>query len=298
MSPHPARYKEDFPDTLCVKHKITPFTEKKTFHLHSQLEILFTVSDNLVCRHENSEFSLPKYSFVLLNTMCLHYIDSVPGSGSCNRYVITFPAEYIDDLNTSGINLLSCFLSPLGECVILTPPSEQIPSILSILDSLTKWTVARNNRDSVSNSQTKIEDLAVKYQFGILLSGITALDRKEKELYHTHRFQRYSTMVFDICQHIEKNLDQDISVDNLARHFMLSKTMLYNITHEVLQVSLSDYISMVRINKAKSYLSNTEYSVEIISEKVGYNNVCSFSRFFKSNVGMSPLKYRKQQTAS
>lgn len=293
MSTYAARYKEDFPDTLCVKHKITPFTEKKTFHLHSQLEILFTVSDNLICRHEKSEFSLPQYSFVLLNTMCLHYIGSVPGSGCCNRYVITFSPEYIDDLNTSGINLLNCFLSPKGECVILTPPSEQVPNILMLLDALTDWTAKRSIPTAVLNGQEQVENLSAKFQFGVLLTIITKLYLEDKQQNHSHRFQRYSALVFDICQYIEKNIDQEISVDELAKHYMISKTMLYNITHEVLQVSLSDYISMVRINKAKSYLNNTEYSIELISEKVGYSNISSFSRFFKSNVGMSPLKYRK-----
>ncbi|WP_416888003.1 helix-turn-helix domain-containing protein [Muricoprocola aceti] len=60
-----------------------------------------------------------------------------------------------------------------------------------------------------------------------------------------------------------------------------------------MNLPLSDYISMVRINKAKSYLANTDYSIEIISQKVGYSSISSFSRFFKNNVGMSPLKYRK-----
>ena len=61
MKDRSVEFKENFPDYLCVKHKIAEHTEKQTFHLHSQLEIIFTISDNLVCFYENAVIRIPNF---------------------------------------------------------------------------------------------------------------------------------------------------------------------------------------------------------------------------------------------
>lgn len=58
-------------------------------------------------------------------------------------------------------------------------------------------------------------------------------------------------------------------------------------------VSLTDYINMYRIEKAKALLEETESSVSEIAVKVGYDNFTYFSTLFKKYVGITPNQYRK-----
>ena len=59
-------------------------------------------------------------------------------------------------------------------------------------------------------------------------------------------------------------------------------------------VSPMKYINNLKINIAKSFLSNTNLSVSEISFNVGIQNPLYFCNFFKKNVGISPTLYREQ----
>ena len=111
----------------------------------------------------------------------------------------------------------------------------------------------------------------------------------------TASYQAHSRAVSDIRQYIDTHYSEELAVDNIAREFLMSRTMLYNLFKEVMHMSVSDYLTHVRITQAKALLINTDYSVEIISQMAGYGNISSFSRVFKARTGVTPLQYRKKQ---
>lgn len=54
-----------------------------------------------------------------------------------------------------------------------------------------------------------------------------------------------------------------------------------------------NYITSLRIEKAKDLLMTTNFKIYEIAEMVGYRNVENFNRVFKKNIGTSPAQYRK-----
>lgn len=56
----------------------------------------------------------------------------------------------------------------------------------------------------------------------------------------------------------------------------------------------SDYLKMVRMEKAKEILSTTRYRIIDVAMQVGYSNSSSFTRTFRSVVGLTPNQYRRQ----
>ena len=60
-----------------------------------------------------------------------------------------------------------------------------------------------------------------------------------------------------------------------------------------LGISYSDYLTNLRIAKAKELLQTSSYRVYEISHLVGYPNHYYFNRLFKKVVGMTPLDYRR-----
>ena len=58
-------------------------------------------------------------------------------------------------------------------------------------------------------------------------------------------------------------------------------------------VTPMQYVTSIRINKAKELLKNTNYSIQEISGLVGYENPLYFSRIFRKQIGCSPSGYRK-----
>ena len=76
-----SRYTEKLPEEFSVRHKITETTEKRNFHLHRQMEIIFALSGNLKCKFETGEIDIPRNGLILFNQMDLHYIYPEDGSG-------------------------------------------------------------------------------------------------------------------------------------------------------------------------------------------------------------------------
>lgn len=61
-------------------------------------------------------------------------------------------------------------------------------------------------------------------------------------------------------------------------------------------MNFSEYISMRKIERAKALLTETDLSVAEISRQLNYPEQNSFSRFFKSKVGIPPQTYRSLNT--
>lgn len=55
-----------------------------------------------------------------------------------------------------------------------------------------------------------------------------------------------------------------------------------------------DYLTKLRVEKAKDLLKTTDLKVYEICERIGYNNVEHFNRMFKRLTGSSPGSYRKE----
>ena len=64
--------------------------------------------------------------------------------------------------------------------------------------------------------------------------------------------------------------------------------------HHGKEEKLIDYLNRTRIQKAAELLLQTEETLAVIAQKVGYNNDQSFSRFFKKYKGMTPGEWKRK----
>ncbi len=290
-------YHEIFPGDLNLQHKITPETEKTTFHLHSHMELLYTVSDNLIFYSENHVTRLKPGSLLLLDSMCLHYIGFLPTGKACDRYVLYFNPNLILNMNIPEVNLLDCFVRQKGSGMILLPSATEQKSIRASLDNM----LACFEEQTVSlpgdaSSLPPMDRMFMRLELGKLLLLANRIVLRTQGAPQTASYQAHSQTVSEVCHFIDDHFAEPLCTEQIARQFLMSKTLLYNLFKEVMHFSVMDYLSSVRINQAKSMLLNTTYSVEIISQKVGYDNISSFSRVFKNKVGMGPLQYRKKRS--
>lgn len=102
------------------------------------------------------------------------------------------------------------------------------------------------------------------------------------------------------CELAKKYLDEnymiDMNITDVADHLDISYSYLSRIFRTRTGITLTDYLNSVRINKSKEYLNNTFLTLSEISEKVGYNNVQSYQRFFKKYMNLTPGDFRKLYT--
>lgn len=90
---------------------------------------------------------------------------------------------------------------------------------------------------------------------------------------------------------INAHLEQPMSIDKLARLACLSSTQFKKRFKASFSKTAQQYITELRMEKAKALLAHTDLPVQLVAEKVGYGDLSAFSRRFSLYVGMSPRSF-------
>lgn len=79
----------------------------------------------------------------------------------------------------------------------------------------------------------------------------------------------------------------------LATELGMGESTLRRRFREATGISLHTYVLQARIARAQTLLRETDLSLPLIAERLGYDNVYFFARQFKEKVGMPPGAFRK-----
>jgi AraC-like DNA-binding protein len=94
---------------------------------------------------------------------------------------------------------------------------------------------------------------------------------------------------------IEKNLEKDLSIQNISKSMHISQSVLYRNFRNYYGCTVGEYINTRRVEKSIEIMKNMDLSIEEISQSVGFASATYYGRVFKSKKGITPLKYRKLQ---
>lgn len=110
----------------------------------------------------------------------------------------------------------------------------------------------------------------------------------------TDRQQKERNPMTEIVKYIEQNYPSDLSLQEVAGKFQVSREYVSRRFKQEYGINFSDYIVSVRIEKAKLLMQNPGLKLAQISEMVGFHDVKYFSKVFKKHTGHSPKDYRDQ----
>ena len=103
---------------------------------------------------------------------------------------------------------------------------------------------------------------------------------------------KHSDVVFKITNYIKRNYSEKLSLDSLAKEVFISKSYLSSIFKKETGMSLTAYISKVRVEKSKKLLLEDSASLAYISSQCGFKDQSYFTKVFKKETGVSPRLYR------
>ncbi|WP_068773647.1 response regulator [Paenibacillus sp. FJAT-26967] len=101
-----------------------------------------------------------------------------------------------------------------------------------------------------------------------------------------------------IEKYIRLHYREQIPLEKLSETFHLSPSHISRSFKTEFGETLTDYVTRLRINKAKLLLADPELKITSIAEAVGYQDEKYFSRAFKKLEGVSPNMFRKQHLAA
>lgn len=104
-----------------------------------------------------------------------------------------------------------------------------------------------------------------------------------------------STSVEQIEQYIKSHLDKEITLSAIAAHFSVSESHFSRMFKQKFGVNFLEYVNRQRIDNAKRILDIEPRTVNEVAIMVGFTNVQTFIRVFKSLEGMTPGVYQNMR---
>lgn len=97
-----------------------------------------------------------------------------------------------------------------------------------------------------------------------------------------------------IAEYIKENYNNvNLGLSMIAEYFEITPTYVSRIFKEQMGEGILDYISKIRLEKAKQLLKEGECNIAMVSEKVGYTQSRALIRLFKKYEGVTPGKYKE-----
>lgn len=161
--------------------------------------------------------------------------------------------------------------------VVTMQDSESVPGhIDSILDLLEKGDM---------QFEVKSSSMIVQLLTEIMLSASAKSGRYKEKDRNIH--------VRAAIEFVEKNYHTEISIEDMAAAACASVYHFSRIFKRETGYSPYEFLIKHRINRAKSLLKTTDWPIDDISTKVGFESTSNFIRTFRQLEDMTPLKFRK-----
>lgn len=172
------------------------------------------------------------------------------------------------------------------ENLVFTLSDYAMITLSLLINTYISKNIAKTN--SSGNERILIATIISELQFA-LLSVV-----KENNANILETYSGSQQLMQKIVEFIYQNLNQQIQIEDVAKHVHFSASHLRRLFKKSLRLSLGAYIRQARIHRASFLIRSTQMSFSQIATKCGFSSLFSFSRTFMQEVKMSPTSYRKR----
>ena len=124
-----------------------------------------------------------------------------------------------------------------------------------------------------------------------LLRCIRSIEKSIKK--EVKRYNNSIEYTEDAINFIAKNFMTGITANDVVNYLKLNRSYLYKIFKKHTGQSISQYLVNFRIERAKEFIRNYNFTFSQISEFVGITNIYYFSKLFKQVTGETPSEYKR-----
>ena len=249
-------------------------------HTHDFVELVYILSGKAEHVVDGVKYSVSRGDIIFMNCNCVHSFSSE----SEHTYInILFTPEFIGEDIVTPENAFSLFS--------LTA-FDQMRNDLEF----GKITFSGQERQDVENIiQLMLTELDTRQTYwestlrNCLNNLIIKMLRKTEQ---GMDFVEIDDMWKELSTYIDENLDTSLSLSELAKKCFYNPSYFSRIFKEKFGVSLVEYKTKRRIEKAIELLSDTELPIDEISDRVGFSDRHSFYHAFSKYADATPASYR------
>ena len=165
---------------------------------------------------------------------------------------------------------------------------EEHGSCMEFEDSGTVVLSSLRNLLSFASFPPEQRDLQTALTLCAILGGISAATDEESA-----RRRCFNPRVRKAMDYIDENYMFSISTEDIARVAGVHVGHLHRIFPEETGMRIGEYLTHLRIERAKTLLMHTDIPSSSIAARIGVSSQQYFCRLFKKETGLSPQEYRK-----
>ena len=249
-------------------------------HWHDEFEIIYVKSGFLTVSISGENYiGKPGDAFVV-SPGNLHFMGSQ--TGNVDYFTFLFPLKYIS-FRTDDI-LDDKLLEPLNSGHLIISP-EMEDTVKEQCEQLVEIYGAKKE-ESQSKITAQIKTKIILLQF--------ILELWKKGFIVENDTGGKNTVEKEMVSYIQQNFTGKILLKEFGEQFHLSEKYISRYFKEHFHITISQYVTYLRLEHAKQLLQDTDIPVTEVAMQSGYQNVSYFIRSFKKTYGMSPLKYRNK----
>lgn len=234
-------------------------------HTHEFFECSYVAGGEAIQIINGAEYRVKKGDLCILFPTDFHEIKS--GTGMCSMYF-----SFTEEVMSSAI-LYDLIESKKESVYHLTENEQQrFESFFNLLSE----TVKENKKEKIVKNILEC----------IVLDILEKMDTQAK-------IDKQNIPIYKAIMYIMRNFKSTISLEEISREAGLSKNYFSNIFNKNMGMSVSTYISNVRLLFAKNLLMSTDMTVTEICFESGFNSIAAFSKEYKKKYGISPKASRK-----
>ncbi len=149
--------------------------------------------------------------------------------------------------------------------------------------------------EMVDGNETAISQLEAIQTFE---AGAELLRERDREIQHRLSQLAWEQGVTDVVRvkaYIQKNFEHNISLHDIARHVSMNDSYLSALFSKKTGISITEYITSLRLAKAKNLLRHSDQRIYQIALECGYTDESYFGKVFKKYEGCTPHEYRNPE---
>ena len=277
-------------DKQNISFPCTPFcierdrlTSADSVHVHNYHQLTIVTHGNANLTVNNFSCKVNAGSVYVISNYAPHHLESA------NNLEVVNILFNLDDLMQHAVSLQqnegfrSLFVFQASTSLYERPSNilklsyEGIQEILHLIDMM----LEELNKDAPG------QDIVIQSYFMILITYLSRqFDVKDERNQDPYAF-------YLLIEHINQNFSQNYTLSDLTRISSLNERLLRSMFMKKYHCSPMQYITHVKMEKAKYYLITSDMNITEIADACGYDDSNYFSRKFKQEFGISPRDFKK-----
>lgn len=240
-------------------------------HSHAHYEIYFLQKGNRTFFLSDSLYRLTAPILIIIPPHVLHKTEG----SAFERYDVNVSENYLDAFQKNVLDVKALSVIKLSK-----QQSDNLNNLFNQMHEVDK--------------RHKFYNYIIRSLFSYLIIQIDSL-KTETLSANINNDKSTPSQILKIIEYLNCHYAENLTTKDISDLFFISKgALIYNFNRYI-KCSPMEYLSNIRITKAKELLQKTNKPISEISELCGFSSANYFGLVFKKRENMSPLAYRKYQ---